>query len=477
MQPALFNPASFSIMNTAIIRLLLSFTLLFPALTSALELKGVGRRIPASIFSNWGEYFNAKNPNVIVTYQAVNATEGVKQVAQGMADFGETDMPLSKEELTRQGLAQFPYMISAITPVVNLPGVTEGQLNLTGKVLGDIFLGKITKWNDPAIAALNARLKLPAEKIMVAHRTSEGGGTFTLSSYLSKANPDWASKVGVGVNLNWPVGVAVEHLYAMGDYVKKTAYSIGYSEIAYSRKNNLHYVKLQNADGKFVSPHSGSVEEALQGVKWDAANSFNESLVDRPGAGSWPMTSASYIVIKKTSDNVERRQALLGFLGWGLRAGEMTVTKLDFMPMNRKILPQIRNSWNDTPLTLDGATVVNALQVKDMQEKGNAIIDARIAVEYESAHIPGAKNVIYAEKSKKAADFNPQADQFDLGKLPHDKNAPIVFYCNAGACWRGYKAAVVAINAGYKKVHWFRGGIPEWIEKGYPTESSLPAAN
>lgn len=442
-----------------------------PLMAGAMELSGVGRRIPAPIFTEWAAHYAAQNPGITIKYHAVNATEGVKQVGLGNADFGETDMPLSKAELDKQGLAQFPYMLSAITPVINLPGVFDGQLSLNGKILGDIFLGRISKWNDPAIAASNPGIKLPNQEILVAHRTADGGGTYTLSSYLAKVHPEWASRMGVGVTLNWPVGAGLESLYAMGDYIRKTPYSIGYSEIAYARKNQLVYVRLQNSAGVFVSPHTGSVEEASQNVRWKADNGFCEALTDQPGSGSWPMTAASYIVIKKTSDNLERRQALLNFLGWGLRVGDMDVAKLDFMPIKRTVLPQIRNSWNDTPLSLEGAEVVNATQVRDLQADGVPIIDARIAAEYEAAHIAKANSVPYAEKSAKAINFNPLQDHFDLTRLPADKKAGIVFYCNAGPCWKGYKAAATAIAAGYKKVYWLRGGLPEWKDKGYPTEA------
>jgi phosphate transport system substrate-binding protein len=461
-------------MNKTFFQFLALIFALIPFTSNSVELNGVGRRIPASIFSDWAEHYAVKNATTVIKYKAVNTTEGIKQVELGSADFGETDVPLTTAELNQKGLAQFPYMISAITPIINIPGVYEGQMNLTGQILGDIFLGKISKWNDPAIVAINYNLKLPDEKIIVAHRTADGGGTYTLSSYLSKVNTVWAAKVGTGATLNWPTGIAMDNLYAMGDFIKKTPYSIGYSEIAYSRKNNLVYTKLKNSDGSFVSPHTGSIDEALQGIHWKAANGFNETLIDRPGAGSWPMTSASYIVIRKTSDNLERRQALLGFLGWGLRLGDMDITRLDFMAMDRRVLPQIRNSWNDTPLNIDGATVVNAMQVKELISSGVPVIDARIAAEYETAHIPGSKNVTYHEKSAKSASFNPQNDKFDLAKLPASKSAEVVFYCNAGACWKGYKAAVAAVNANYKKVLWMRGGMPEWIEKGYPTDSSFP---
>jgi rhodanese-related sulfurtransferase len=177
-------------------------------------------------------------------------------------------------------------------------------------------------------------------------------------------------------------------------------------------------------------------------------------------------------LINKTSDNIKKRLALLKFLGWGISLGDMIVTDLDFMPVKRTILPQIRSTWNDTPLSLEGAEVVNAKQVLDLRTSGVPIIDARVAAEYEEAHIPKAISVPYAEKSEKSSNFNPQQDRFDLSMLPANKNAGIVFYCNAGACWKGYKAAVVAVNAEYKKVYWFRGGLPEWKSKNYPVESS-----
>lgn len=463
-------------MTSLILRLFAIPLFLYPAISLALELNGVGRRIPAPIFADWGTHFSAQNPGTTVKYQAINATEGVKQVEAGTADFGETDIPLTKEELDKRGLAQFPYMLSAITPIVNLPGVFEGKLKLNGKTLADIFMGKITKWNDPAIVATNSSITLPNEKILVAHRTADGGGTYTLSSYLAKVSPEWKTKMGVGATLNWPVGIAVENLYIMGDYVKKTPYSIGYSEISYARKNQLVYVQLQNSTGAFVSPHMASVEEAASNIKWNAANGFCETPTDEPGAGSWPMSSASFIIVKKTSDNIQRRQALLNFLGWGLRVGDMDITRLDFMPMKRSILPQIRNSWNDTPLSLEGASVVNAIQVKELQTQGTPIVDARIPAEYEEGHIPQSLHIYYIEKSAKTANFNPQPDSFDLNKLPANKNAGVVFYCNAGPCWKGYKAAAAAIRAGYKKVYWFRGGLPEWKDKGYPVESSHPVA-
>jgi phosphate transport system substrate-binding protein len=444
----------------------------YPIASLSLELKGVGRRVPAQIFIEWGKQFSAENPDTTIKYQVGNANEGIKQVELGTVDFGDTDTPLTKAELDTKGLAQFPYMFTAITPVINVPNIFNGQLKLDGKALGDIFLGKITKWNDAAIVATNPRLQLPNEKILVVHGTEGASGTYSMNAYLSKVNSEWKAKTGNGAVINWPVGTAMDSLFSMGQYVKKTPYSIGYSEISYARKNEIIYVQLKNSNGNFVSPHTGSVEKALSNVTWKPDNGFCEDITDEKGADSWPISSASYIVIKKTSDNIERRLTLLNFLGWGIRLGDMIVTDLDFMPIQRTVLPQIRSTWNDTPLSLEGAEVVNAKQVLDLRTNGVPIIDARVAAEYEEAHIPKAISVPYAEKSAKSSNFNSSVDRFDFSKLPENKNAGIVFYCNAGACWKGYKAAAVSVKAGYKKVYWFRGGLPEWQSKNYPVESS-----
>lgn len=461
-------------MNTKFFGFIAALTLsIYSTASFSIELNGAGRRIPAPIFALWAQHYSQLRPGITVNYQAVSAAEGFKQLSSGKADFGETDHPLSKEELDKMDLAQFPYMFSAITPVVNLPNI-EGQVNMTGKILADIYLGKISKWNDSALLNINPRIKLPNEKILVAHLVPERGGTYNLSSYLAKVHPEWASKVGVGVTLKWPVGTAIENLYEMGAYIKKTPYSIGYSENSYARKNQLSLVKLQNSSGRFISPHIGSIEEAVKDIKWKAANGFREDLIDSSSAGAWPITSASYFLIRKTSDNIERRIALLGFIGWGLNRGDMDVTSLDFLPIPRSLTPIIRNSWNDTPLVLDGAIVASAAQVKALQASGVPIIDTRVESEYNTEHISGAINVTYFEKSAKSAIFSPHHDKFDLSKLPSNKNNDLVIYCNAGACWRSYKASVAAIKAGYKKVYWFRGGMPEWTEKGYPTEASFP---
>ncbi|MFA6901592.1 MAG: phosphate ABC transporter substrate-binding protein PstS [Gallionellaceae bacterium] len=462
-------------MTTFNFRIFILLLSLYPAALLANDLKGVGRNISAQVFDNWGKQFSAQYTETSIKYAALNAKEAIKQVEQTTADFSETDTPLSKKELDEHGLTQFPYMFTAITPVVNLPNIFNAQLKLDGKTLGDIFLGKITKWNDPAIVATNPRLPLPDENILVFYGAEGSGGTYSMNNYLSKVNADWKAKAEAGSATLWPVGTPMADLITMGIQVKNTPYSIGYTEISFARKNEATYIQLQNSHGKFVSPHTGSIESSVQNVNWKASNGFIEDITNDKGAASWPITSASYIIIKKTSDNVKRRLELLKFIGWGLTRGDMIVTNLDFMPLNRKVFTQIRTIWNDTPLRLEGAEVVDAKQVLELRSDGIMIVDSRVAPEFKEDHIPKAVNIPYVEKSEKSANFDPGMDQFDLSKLPANKNAGIIFYCNAGACWKGYKAAVVAVKAGYRKVYWFRGGIPEWKSRSYPTESALSA--
>lgn len=464
-------------MNIQVFRFLLALLTVVPVAAHAFDLKGTGRRVPAEIFDEWGKQYSAQNADTTITYKVTNGIDSITQVEEGKVDFGDTDMPLSKKELEDKGLAQFPFMFTAITPIIHLPNIFDGQLRLDGKTLAYIFLGRITKWNDAAIVALNPRLHLPDEKILVVHGADGSSGNYAMHSYLSKVSPEWRAAAGTGASPHWPTGTTIPSLFAMGDYVKKTPYTIGYSEISHARKSEITYVQLQNSNGKFVSPHTGSVEKALQNVSWKSSNGFCEQITDEKGTESWPIVAASYIVVRKTSGDVQHRLALLKFLGWGLYLGNMIVTNLDFMPINRSMLTQIRSIWNDTPLTLDGAQVVDAKQVLDLRTNGVPIIDARIAPEYAEAHIPKAISVPYGEKSEKSANFNPEVDHFDLSKLPPNKNSGVVFYCNAGACWKGYKAAAVAIKAGYKNVYWFRGGLPEWMGKSYPVESSLNTAS
>jgi len=325
----------------------LTFASVISVSSFATEITGMGRKIPAPLFSTWASHFAKLKPTVTVKYQNESSAEAIAQVASGKVDFAETDAPLFKKLLDKKGLIQFPYMFTAVTPVANVPGVLPGQMQLTGKILGDIFLGKITKWNDPEIVGINPRLHLPNEKISVVHIASEQGGTYAFSNYLSNANQEWADNVGVGSTLKWPVGLPVDSLSAMKDALNNMPYSIAYSEISFARKNNLKYIRLQNKAGQYAYPIIANVENDVKKIQWNAANAFNENLIDMPGMESWPIATASYILIKKNSDNAEQRQALIDFLNWSLRLGNFDVANLDFLPIERSVYLQIRDILNE----------------------------------------------------------------------------------------------------------------------------------
>ncbi len=398
-------------MSIARLKLFLLLFSLLPIAAHSLELVGVGRHVPSQLFDDWAKQFSAQNETITIKYQITSPADIVKLIEEDRADFADTDTPFSKSELDAKGITQFPYMFTAITPVINIPGIFTSQLRLDGSTLAAIYLGKITRWNDPALVALNPKLQLPDEAIQVVHGNAQASGTFPISNYLSKVSSEWKSKVGDGAVVNWPTGTALPSELGIGDFVKNTPYSIGYTEISYARKHNINYVQMQNKDGRFVSPHTGSVESSLQLVKWKSSNGFCEDTADAGGFNSWPIVSVSYLIINKTSKDIPRRLSLLKFISWDIGQGDIIATNLDFMPINRSILPLIRGAWNDTPLTIEGGVVVDAKQVNEMRSGKVLIVDARVAREYEESHIPGALSIPYAEKSEKSANFNPQADQ------------------------------------------------------------------
>ena len=463
-------------MNMPIKSLCLAAILLsFLQPTLAIELSGSGRALTAPFFKAMSEKYRDKTEGVIIKYTPSKLEAGLADVESAAIDFYETDIPLAKTDLDKRGLTQFPYMASGIVPVFHLPSIRGGQLSLTGGILADIFLGKITKWNDPAIVGINPSLKLPDAKINLVYWSSTGGGTSALNNYLAKASPVWAAKVKPGIALNSASGTQVDDLAGMKSHIKSNAYSLGYADIAYARANGLDHSKLQNKMGVFASAQADSVAASLTGITWSASNNFNEDLIDRAGKQSWPITTAGYIIIKKTSSDIPRRVKLLSYLSWTLKNSGWDLSILDFNSLPKEVLPLIHNAWNDTPLTIANATVVTAAQARILQEEGALLIDTRVEKEYHAEHIVNAISLVYGEKSIRSAEFDSSQDSFNLKKLPQDKNAKIIFYCNAGACWRGYKAAVVASKAGYNQIYWFRGGIPEWIAKRYPVEASLTA--
>ena len=260
-------------------------------------------------------------------------------------DFGASDAPLKDEELKAKSLVQFPTVIGGVIPVVNIKGIAPGQLKLNGQVLGDIYLGKITKWNDPAIKALNGTLALPDEAIAPVRRADGSGTSFIFTNYLSKVNTEWKAKVGEGTAVNWPTGAGGKGNEGVAAFVNRLPNSIGYVEYAYVKQNKMTYALMQNAAGQFVAPEDGAFKAAAAGADW--AKSFYQILTNQPGAQSWPITGATFILMQKTQDKPAQAAATLKFFDWAYKNGDKTADDLDYVPMPAAVKTAIAKSWSD----------------------------------------------------------------------------------------------------------------------------------
>ena len=320
--------------------------LVFSSSTLATDLHGAGATFPALLYQKWALNYSLYK-GVKVDYLAVGSGEGIKRIDAKEVDFGGSDMPLKLEELTKKQLLQFPMVMGAITPVFNLPGVFLAQLKLDGPTLAAIFMGKIRKWNDPALLALNPDHRLPDMPIIVVHREDKSGTTFNFTNYLSKVSADWQNSMGEGLSVNWPVGFAAKGNSGVAVKVKETLGSIGYVDYADAMEHQLDYALLKNHDGYFVRPNSGSVQAAAAGAKWDAANGFYQILTDAPGETSWPITATTFILVRKDAVDIEHTQRILKFIDWNYRTGELAAIYLDFVVLPRKVIEQVRASWRN----------------------------------------------------------------------------------------------------------------------------------
>ncbi|MBS3021287.1 Phosphate-binding protein PstS [Comamonas sp. PE63] len=308
------------------------------------EATGAGASFPAPLYSKWAADYH-KATGVKINYQSVGSSAGVKQIDAKTVDFGASDAPLTDDELQKKGLLQFPTVIGGIVPVVNIKGVAPGQLKLSGQVLGDIYLGKITKWNDPAVAALNPGVALPDAAIAPVRRADGSGTTFGFTNYLSKVNAEWKDKVGEGTAVNWPTGAGGKGNEGVAAFVGRLPNSIGYVEYAYVKQNKLTYTQLQNKDGAFVSPDDDTFKAAAAGADW--AKSFYQILTNQPGKSAWPITSATFILMHKTQDKPAQAATSLKFFEWAYKQGDKTAADLDYVPMPDSVKNVIYKSWND----------------------------------------------------------------------------------------------------------------------------------
>ncbi|HEY6096096.1 MAG TPA: phosphate ABC transporter substrate-binding protein PstS [Gallionellaceae bacterium] len=327
------------------------------SLAGASELNGAGSFIPAPLYAAWGESYRIRNPGTIIKYQGISPAEGINRITNKTVDFAGVDMPLNLAELNQRGLVQFPIALGAVAPIVNLPGVYAGELRLDGKTLGDIFLGKITKWNDPALRAMNPHIELPDANIVVLHRATKGVRTI-LGNYLIKVHPEWQARMGEGMTGAWPAGSReVKDPVEMNDRIQQTPNAIGYMEVGQIMRNKLVYVQLKNHDGKFVSPGDENISAAAESVNWSLDNGFDEVLTDRPGATSWPVCMTTIAVMRKVSEQPDRSRELLDFFSHGYRLGQLSAVQSGYVPLPNSVFAIIRNSWKTSIVDSNGQPV------------------------------------------------------------------------------------------------------------------------
>src|SRR5438105_4734941 len=321
---------------------LIGATLAVAGLAQAQDVTGAGASFPAPVYAKWAADYN-KATGVKINYQSVGSGAGIKQIDAKTVDFGASDMPQKDEDLAKKGEIQFPTVIGGVIPVVNIKGIAPGQIHLTGQVLGDIYLGKVSRWSDPAIKALNPSLGLPDAPIAVVHRADGSGTTFIFTNYLSKVNADWKAKVGDGTAVNWPTGAGGKGNEGVAAFVGRLPNSIGYVEYAYVKQNKMTYTQLQNAAGHFVSPDDKAFKAAAAGADW--SKSFYQILTNQPGNDSWPITGATFILMHKAQDKPAQGAQVLKFFDWAYRNADKTAEDLDYVPMPASVKQQIEKLW------------------------------------------------------------------------------------------------------------------------------------
>jgi phosphate transport system substrate-binding protein len=311
---------------------------------SAVDISGAGATFPYPIYGKWADAYN-KETGVRMNYQSIGSGGGIKQIQNKTVTFGASDMPLTPDEVTKSGLVQFPTVIGGDVPVANLDGVKSGDLNLDGPTLAKIFLGEIKRWNDPAIIKLNPAAKLPAQAIVVVHRSDGSGTTFIWTDYLSKVSAVWKSKVGADTSVEWPAGIGAKGNEGVANNVAQTKGSIGYVEYAYAKQNKMTTVNMINKDGKIVSPNAEAFRAAAASAEWEKAPSFYIILTDQPGADSWPIAGATFILIHKQPHDPAAAAEALKFFAWAYAKGGKMAEDLDYVPMPPHVVGAIESVW------------------------------------------------------------------------------------------------------------------------------------
>jgi phosphate transport system substrate-binding protein len=311
---------------------------------NAENVTGAGASFVYPIMSKWtADYRNATK--VQVNYQSIGSGGGIAQIKAATVDFGSSDAPMKPEELDKFGLGQFPSVIGGVVPVVNVPGLKAGQIRFTGPVLANIFLGKITMWNDPAILAINPGNTMPATKITIVHRSDASGTTFNFVNYLSKVSPEWKTSVGEGTAVKWPAGIGGKGNEGVAAYVKQIKGGIGYVELSYALQNKMTYAAMQNAAGKWVMPNAESFAAAAASADWANAKDFYLVMTNAPGEASWPITASVFIIMYKQPKNAATSKATKDYFRWVFKNGDEQAKKLDYVPLPPALVAQIEAYW------------------------------------------------------------------------------------------------------------------------------------
>lgn len=319
-----------------------TFSLTAMSAFAASNLTGAGGTFPAPVYAKWADAYQKETGNQ-VNYQGIGSSGGVKQIIAKTVDFGASDAPMKEEDLNKNGLFQFPTVIGGVVLAVNLPGIKSGQLTLDGATLGDIYLGKIKKWNDPAIAKLNEGVKLPDTNIAVVRRADGSGTSFVFTSYLAKVSAEWKEKIGAGSTVNWPVGLGGKGNDGVAAFVQRLPGSIGYVEYAYAKQNSLAYTKLVDADGKSISPTEASFSAAAKGADWK--KTFAQDLTNQKGDNAWPISSTTFILVYKEQANAANGAEVLKFFDWSYKNGSKLTTDLDYATLPESVVEQVRAAW------------------------------------------------------------------------------------------------------------------------------------
>jgi phosphate transport system substrate-binding protein len=319
-----------------------TFSLTAMSAFAATNLTGAGGTFPAPVYAKWADAYQ-KATGTQVNYQGIGSSGGVKQIIAKTVDFGASDAPMKDEDLAKNGLFQFPTVIGGVVLAVNIPGIKSGQLTLDGATLGDIYLGKIKKWNDAAITKLNPGVKLPDTNIAVVRRADGSGTSYVFTSYLAKVNSEWKDKIGSGSTVNWPTGLGGKGNDGVAAFVQRLPGSIGYVEYAYAKQNNLAYTKLVDADGKAISPTEESFSAAAKGADW--SKTFAQDLTNQKGDNAWPISSTTFILIYKDQQDAAKGTEVLKFFDWAYKNGNKLTTDLDYAALPESVVEQIRAAW------------------------------------------------------------------------------------------------------------------------------------